>query len=306
MLSCMYEYHGWVSLRDSAGDDDELVSAATVTAVTELLDASSLCVYLADVREVNGAHVVTVAGFPNHAPADVLETYCRIAELAPGSYGVLDVYDDEAGPATGDGFRPDDNNTWFSYVMARGTVRRHRNPWLSPHVPTVEDAYPGEDVDDRRTGFADAAALWAADARGADVVVGAAAELLAGGADGPALAELAGEPTRRLAPDFRAKVRAALEEQGLPAHEPHTDEAQLAALRALARQMLADRLPPRELARWAHVSIGHSGPVAAQTLVELDDVYDEMPWTSATVEETDAKVRAEARRLIESSPKDMP
>lgn len=33
-------------------------------------------------------------------------------------------------------------------------------------------------------------------------------------------------------------------------------------------------MSPRELAKWAHLAIGHEGPEWAQELVELDDDYD--------------------------------
>ncbi len=69
----MYEYHGWASLWDTPSDDDAY-----------LPDQSTL--------------VAVRAGMSNHAGGmDVLEVFKQIAELAPGSYGLLHVHDDEAG-----------------------------------------------------------------------------------------------------------------------------------------------------------------------------------------------------------------
>ncbi len=140
----MYEYHGWVSLVASPTADDEgdEVSQATLNEVRQLLAESKCAAYLADERAMNVAHIVTVGGFPNHAGStDVLDVFERIAKLAPGSYGLLHVHDDEAGSSyspTGD-HHPDDNNAWFTYVMRRGTVTRERDHYLSPHIPKVED-----------------------------------------------------------------------------------------------------------------------------------------------------------------------
>jgi hypothetical protein len=67
--------------------------------------------------------------------------------------------------------------------------------------------------------------------------------------------------------------------------------------------MLDGAIRPRELARWAHLAIGHGGAREAQTLVELDDAYDTAEYVSgaATVEDTDARVHAEAKQLLNRS-----
>ncbi|WP_424857709.1 hypothetical protein [Streptomyces sp. SAI-170] len=69
-----------------------------------------------------------------------------------------------------------------------------------------------------------------------------------------------------------------------------------AAVRALARRVLAGRLTPRELALRIHRRSGHQLPLA-ERLAELDDEYDIVEYGNRTLAHLDAEVTAEARRL---------
>lgn len=60
-------------------------------------------------------------------------------------------------------------------------------------------------------------------------------------------------------------------------------------------------MPPRDLALWAHRTIGHDELPLAERLMELDDVYDCIEYSDQTAAEVDADVVAEARRIVESS-----
>lgn len=99
-------------------------------------------------------------------------------------------------------------------------------------------------------------------------VVWAAAEALAAGAEGPALGHLAG-----VADATRDEVEAALAEHGRTLPPPEAPAGQGAALVAVARAVVAGRVPPREAAAWAHRAVGHDGVPRAAALVELDDRY---------------------------------
>lgn len=79
---------------------------------------------------------VWLAGYRNHRNAHVLETWRTIGQLAPGSYGLLYVQDDE------DEGR---DNSWVVYAMTRGQVTEGTDAWLSPVVPTLQDPAPGFD-----------------------------------------------------------------------------------------------------------------------------------------------------------------
>lgn len=83
---------------------------------------------------------------------------------------------------------------------------------------------------------------------------------------------------------------------------PRDSEAgQDAAVRALAHQMLAGRLTPRELALRIHQRFGHQLPLAKR-LAELDDEYDIVEYGNRTLAQLDTEVTAEAQRLARGRP----
>ena len=128
----MFEFHGWATIRDSAGyDSDTEVTASTVRAIQSLIEAENRSNHTADMRWANGELHVWLAGFHNHKDDTVLRAYSRIAEIASGSYGVLYVLDDD------DLLRP---NQWTRHVMRRGTVVAEDDESLSPHIGSVEDS----------------------------------------------------------------------------------------------------------------------------------------------------------------------
>ncbi|WP_329202891.1 MULTISPECIES: Imm7 family immunity protein [unclassified Streptomyces] len=76
----MFEYHGWITLRETAGDDD----------------ASP---YLLDLRWMNGEPFIHLGGHSNHRSSpDAVALFEYVATVAPGSYGLLHIRD---GPPSG-------------------------------------------------------------------------------------------------------------------------------------------------------------------------------------------------------------
>ena len=86
-----------------------------------------------DARLANGDLHLWVAGFRNHRDDVVFEILNRVASIAPGSYGILHVHDDED---------TSDPNAWARWVLVRGRVRRELETALSPHIGAVEDQDP--------------------------------------------------------------------------------------------------------------------------------------------------------------------
>lgn len=130
----MFEYHGWATIRDSAGCEDEAEedpAKATIASLQQSIRTfdgwSNLTV---DLRVANGAWHIWIAGFHNHRQNDVITFFESVARTAPGSFGVLYVLDDEA---------DEDSNQWICWVMSRGSVRREVDRYLSPHIGVVED-----------------------------------------------------------------------------------------------------------------------------------------------------------------------
>lgn len=130
----MYEFHGWATIRETFEEEDagnlELVFKNIQNFILELgWSAGLLKVYPA-----NGTHHLAVGGFLNHKSfeaGEIIELFQFIADQAPGSYGLLYTRDDE----DIEGY----DNEFKVYVLARGTLRRQEDVWLSPFVPVVED-----------------------------------------------------------------------------------------------------------------------------------------------------------------------
>lgn len=131
----MLEYHGWINIRETAGlDDDEALLRRQVAEIGEVvaaLDAPGLL----DLRWVNGEAFLTMAASTNHrGPREeqVLGLMALVGEIAPGSYGLLHVRDDED-RAYGNEFRV--------HRLVRGRVTEHADTLLSPAIPTLEDPW---------------------------------------------------------------------------------------------------------------------------------------------------------------------
>jgi hypothetical protein len=82
---------------------------------------------------MNGHYYIHLGGFPNRrgtwGPA-VIDLFAKVGHLAPGSYGLLYVHDDE------------DSEHMLNFRifrLVRGTVTEHADLLLSPVIPTLED-----------------------------------------------------------------------------------------------------------------------------------------------------------------------
>jgi len=135
----MFEFHGWATIRFTPENRDiegeGALQDSTMEAVRDFIRARELDQWgnaLIDLRGRNGATQLTVAGCNNHAniSPELLGLYRYIAQVAPGSYGILYTYDDE-----------DFAGNFRIYVLARGAFRERTDPFLSPFVPVVEDPY---------------------------------------------------------------------------------------------------------------------------------------------------------------------
>jgi len=134
----MYEYHGWVTVRESylnEDDADENIDSMVSDIRDKIRDID--CGHgLLDLRAVNGEYHFSVSGFLNRKSVqadEMMELFAFIAKKAVGSYGVLYVLDDED--------ENDEENQFQVYVMARGKIEKKKDAFLSPFVPTVEDEY---------------------------------------------------------------------------------------------------------------------------------------------------------------------
>ncbi|GGU09036.1 hypothetical protein [Streptomyces coeruleorubidus] len=142
----------------------------------------------------------------------------------------------------------------------------------------------------------DHATLWSVGEIRASDVVHAACDALVAGLDTPGLRILAACTRAEADYDVHELLPVALDELGLTFYPATGDAGREDAARALARRMLAGELTPRELTSRIHQRFGHELPLT-ERLAELDDEYDVLEYDNATVDQVDAEVTAEARRL---------
>jgi hypothetical protein len=136
----MFEFHGWATIRDRGSwESDEQAmfvddpDPETVGKIRTLMGAfDGVSNHVTDLRQANGEWHLWIAGSHNHCDQRVVEFFGAVARSALGSYGVLYVYDDEAGSNA---------NSWVPWVMKRGQVRAEQDTFLSPHIGTVEDEW---------------------------------------------------------------------------------------------------------------------------------------------------------------------
>ncbi|MFJ2178870.1 Imm7 family immunity protein [Streptomyces sp. NPDC087851] len=126
----MFEYHGWITVRETADGDDDEARLREIVDELQLRIAQMDSPYLLDLRWMNGEPFIHLGGNSNHRSSpDVVELFEYAAVVAPGSYGLLHVRDDE---------EPDHENEVRVLRLARGVVTQHTEALLSPCIPTVE------------------------------------------------------------------------------------------------------------------------------------------------------------------------
>ncbi|MDX3696393.1 Imm7 family immunity protein [Streptomyces europaeiscabiei] len=131
----MFEYHGWITVRESAVDDDDEARLRQIVDELQLRIAQTASPYLLDLRWMNGEPFIHLGGHSNHRSSpDVVELFKHVAVVAPGSYGLLHVRDDED---------PGHENEVRVLRLVRGRVTQHAEALLSPCIPTLEDPFTG-------------------------------------------------------------------------------------------------------------------------------------------------------------------
>ena len=130
----MFEYHAWVTIQHSAGDESDAELRAAHRKVEQELEALSGGTGLVDLRWVNGMSQLHLSGFLNRRSGegqDVIDVFCQVGRVAHGSYGVFYMLDDEDPSGK--------NNEFQVLVMRRGDVTQQPDRFLSPCIPAIED-----------------------------------------------------------------------------------------------------------------------------------------------------------------------
>lgn len=129
----MLELHGWVTVRETykviAEDDGEEIFINKIR--TEI---DNLSWFKPKIRGLNGEWFLEFTIFSNRWNPEIEEVfklYSKIGEVAEGSYGLIYLFDDEA-----DG----KENQFQVFALSKGSVKEFRDSYLSPIIPTIEDA----------------------------------------------------------------------------------------------------------------------------------------------------------------------
>ena len=130
-LVSMFEYHGWIMVRDAPEIDDDGEQLDHIYhQLEERVKNYDWITGFLDLRWLNLYPHVFMAGLRNHYDhfaAIVFELFNYISEIAPDSYGILYTRN------------VDTENKFRVYVLSRGTIKEHDDPFLSPFIPVVED-----------------------------------------------------------------------------------------------------------------------------------------------------------------------
>lgn len=129
----MIELHGWVTIRETYKvtfeENNEEIFIDKIRKEIEKLSW-----FKPRVKVLNGEWFLEFTIFANRKnpqTEEVFKLYNRIGKLAEGSYGLIYLYDDEA-----DGRE----NQFQVFSLSKGSIKEFSDSYLSPIVPTIEDA----------------------------------------------------------------------------------------------------------------------------------------------------------------------
>ncbi|MBV6627074.1 MAG: hypothetical protein KI793_29745 [Rivularia sp. (in: Bacteria)] len=133
----MYEYHRWITIRVTPGEiDNEQQKLREISDYTR-----NLIEDFDDERDIAGLHFVNgecfawFSGSANHSSSTskiLLDIFKLIENKAPGSYGLLYVWDNEI---------PELNNEFQVWRLVRGKFELFKDKFLSPCIPKIEDSF---------------------------------------------------------------------------------------------------------------------------------------------------------------------
>ena len=130
----MIELHGWLTIRETykATIEEEEQIDLLVDKIQE--EVNKLYWFKPKIKALNGEWFMDFSLFANRMNSQItesLELFKRIGEIAPGSYGLIYLYNDEDTDGKENQFRV--------FILARGKVIENTDPFLSPIIPTIED-----------------------------------------------------------------------------------------------------------------------------------------------------------------------
>jgi hypothetical protein len=132
----MFEYQGWATISESVSEADE--NGDMLSEIIRQIESKISMVqsehFELGMKYFNAEPRLWVIGCSNRKRSDwddVVKLFRFIAEISPGSYGILSFWDDE----DVDGL----SNIYQAYVLRRGALEKKIDPFLSPCIQTLRD-----------------------------------------------------------------------------------------------------------------------------------------------------------------------
>ncbi len=131
----MLELHGWLTVYPTYEDEDkhpEIKEQAVYQNVENLLAQCGI-EQMKRLKALDGSWYIDVSYFSNRPDSEsdkIINTFKKIAEVAPGSYGLIYVLDDED---------TENSNNFKVLVIKRGKYSWQKDILLSPCMPELYD-----------------------------------------------------------------------------------------------------------------------------------------------------------------------
>jgi len=127
----MIELHGWITIKETykaiyEGNDD------IIDKIKEEIE--KMLWFKPQVKALNGQWFIEFTIFCNRRNPEIEEVfrlYKRIGEIAEGSYGLIYLYNDE---------EKGKENQFQVFSLSKGIVKESFDSFLSPIIPTIEEA----------------------------------------------------------------------------------------------------------------------------------------------------------------------
>jgi len=132
----VFEFHGWAVICESTIEIDNGNLQNITSTLKTLVDDIKWYQFgfgFASADYYNGKFIITTNGNAKRAyrVPQLFSLFQKIAEIAPGSYGLLYIWDHESG-----------DNEFAVWVLAKGSFKKHNDTLLSPCIPVIEDDVP--------------------------------------------------------------------------------------------------------------------------------------------------------------------
>ena len=128
----MLELHGWLTIHDTYGNEDELSDKDLNTInnrIKEIINSHNCGITL---RYANGESFLEVLHCSNHHTAEadeILDVFKEVSKVADGSYGIIYLRDDEDKTCY---------NEFQVFVFKHGIFTKTKDTLLSPCIPEIE------------------------------------------------------------------------------------------------------------------------------------------------------------------------